>query len=72
MRGPGDFFGTRQHGLPEFRLANLYQDKDLLVLSRKAVDMVLAGELEVTPREWDWLEFGMEISLGVSPGHPGL
>ncbi|MGI6077024.1 MAG: ATP-dependent DNA helicase RecG [Fastidiosipilaceae bacterium] len=72
LRGPGDFFGTRQHGLPEFRLANLYQDKDLLVLSRKAVDMVLAGELEVTPREWDWLEFGMEISLGVSPGHPGL
>lgn len=30
LRGPGDFFGTRQHGLPALRLANLYSDRDLL------------------------------------------
>ena len=30
LRGPGDFFGTRQHGLPALRLANLYRDRELL------------------------------------------
>jgi ATP-dependent DNA helicase RecG len=30
LRGPGDVFGVRQHGLPEFRIANLYRDMDVL------------------------------------------
>ncbi len=30
IRGPGDFFGTRQHGLPAFKLADLTQELDLL------------------------------------------
>lgn len=30
LRGPGDFFGTRQHGLPEMKIANLYKDTDIL------------------------------------------
>lgn len=30
LRGPGDFFGTRQHGIPDFRIANLYEDTALL------------------------------------------
>ena len=30
LRGPGDFFGTKQHGLPVFRIANLYDDQELL------------------------------------------
>ena len=36
VRGPGDFFGTRQHGLPELKIANLYQDTEILKLSQKA------------------------------------
>ncbi len=36
LRGPGDFFGTRQHGLPEMRIANLFEDKDILKLSQEA------------------------------------
>jgi len=36
MRGPGEFLGTRQSGLPGFRLANLVRDLDLLQKARKA------------------------------------
>ena len=35
MRGPGEFFGTRQAGLPEFRVANLIRDRQLLELAKK-------------------------------------
>ena len=30
LRGSGDFFGTAQHGLPEFKIANLFQDTEQL------------------------------------------
>jgi ATP-dependent DNA helicase RecG len=35
LRGLGEFFGTRQHGLGELRLANLITDVELLQLARK-------------------------------------
>ncbi|MEO6924658.1 MAG: ATP-dependent DNA helicase RecG, partial [Bryocella sp.] len=35
QRGPGEFFGTRQAGLPNFRVANLVRDRDLLELARR-------------------------------------
>ena len=34
MRGPGEFFGTRQAGLPDFRVANLLRDRKLLELAK--------------------------------------
>jgi len=36
LRGPGDFFGTRQHGVPELKIANLYKDIDILKIVQKA------------------------------------
>lgn len=36
LRGPGDFFGTRQHGLPEMKIANLYKDAPVLKEVQKA------------------------------------
>ncbi|MGH7214043.1 MAG: helicase-related protein, partial [Tepidisphaeraceae bacterium] len=35
LRGPGEFFGTRQHGLPEFKLADLTNEMALLELARQ-------------------------------------
>ena len=36
LRGPGDFFGTRQHGIPDMKIANLYKDMDVLKQAQEA------------------------------------
>jgi ATP-dependent DNA helicase RecG len=52
QRGPGEFFGTRQAGLPDFRVANLIRDRQLLELAKKeAASFVLGPEPAVTEAE---------------------
>ncbi len=41
LRGPGDMFGIRQHGLPELKIANLYRDLDVLKEVQGAVAYML-------------------------------
>ena len=41
IRGPGEFFGTRQHGLPELKIANIVRDREILEVAKKeAFDLV--------------------------------
>ena len=52
LRGPGEFFGTRQAGLPNFRVANLIRDRQLLELAKREAAAVMAGpNSEVTQVE---------------------
>ncbi len=52
LRGPGEFFGTRQAGLPNFRVANLLRDRQLLELAKREAAAVVAGpNSEVTQIE---------------------
>ncbi|NLW23152.1 MAG: ATP-dependent DNA helicase RecG [Tissierellia bacterium] len=41
LRGPGEFFGTRQHGLPDLKIANLFTDMDILRLAQKKAREIL-------------------------------
>ncbi|HLZ40477.1 MAG TPA: ATP-dependent DNA helicase RecG [Candidatus Sulfotelmatobacter sp.] len=52
LRGPGEFFGTRQAGLPSFRVANIVRDAQLLELAKREAAAVLAGpNSEITSEE---------------------
>ena len=48
LRGPGEFFGTRQAGVPSFRVASLTRDRDLLeAASREAA--ALLDDSQISP-----------------------
>jgi ATP-dependent DNA helicase RecG len=52
LRGPGEFFGTRQAGMPSLRVANLIRDRKLLELAKREARAFLEeGNREVTPEE---------------------
>ena len=54
LRGPGEFFGTRQAGMPSFQVANLIRDRQLLEAAKREAAMVLAGpNSEITQAEID-------------------
>jgi ATP-dependent DNA helicase RecG len=52
LRGPGEFFGTRQAGLPDFRVANLVRDREMLELAKhEAAAFVASAGAEATETE---------------------
>lgn len=41
LRGPGEFFGVRQHGIPEFKIANIFADKMILEESSRVAKEII-------------------------------
>ncbi len=52
IRGPGEFFGTRQSGLPQFQAADLVQDRALLERCREAARRAVARGLGEAQLDW--------------------
>ena len=47
LRGSGDFFGTMQHGLPEFKIANLFEDMPILKLVQRIAMKILEDDTKL-------------------------
>jgi ATP-dependent DNA helicase RecG len=46
LRGPGEFFGTRQSGVPGLRIADIFRDGDILELARSEAQALIAAPAE--------------------------
>lgn len=44
LRGSGDFFGTMQHGLPEFKIANLFEDMPILKVVQNVSEKIISED----------------------------
>jgi len=51
LRGPGEMFSTRQHGLPDLKIANIVDDFDLLVMARKNAFELVSQDPMLTKAE---------------------
>lgn len=47
LRGPGDFFGNRQHGLPKLKIADMLEDIEVLKECRRCADEILAEDFNL-------------------------
>ena len=51
LRGPGDFLGSRQHGLPPMKIADLFADRDVLELAGKEAKYLLQNDPDLSKTE---------------------
>ena len=51
LRGSGDFFGTMQHGLPEFKIANLFEDMKILKVAQEVAIKILSKDPKLENKE---------------------
>jgi ATP-dependent DNA helicase RecG len=52
LRGPGEFFGTRQSGVPQFQVADLVRDRQLLTRCREAAEKTVQRGLSEAQLTW--------------------
>ena len=51
IRGPGEFFGTRQHGLPEMKIANIVEDSAILFKARDEAFQLVEKDAQLRQNE---------------------
>ena len=68
LRGPGDFFGSRQHGLPELHIADLGADMNVLKAAQEAAQRLLAEDPELAFPEKSRLKERAEELISLSGG----
>jgi ATP-dependent DNA helicase RecG len=69
LRGPGEFFGTRQAGIPSFRVANIIRDRQLLEAAKREAAFVISGpNTEISDQEIDRALREMRARWSVSYG----
>lgn len=67
LRGPGEFFGTRQAGLPSLRVANIVRDAELLELARReASDFLQSGSEDEQRRAFEYLRNNWQRRFGLA------
>ncbi len=59
LRGPGEVFGTRQSGLPEFRIANIARDQHLIEQSRKLLSRLFSAKDELN-KDFEEISYHLE------------
>lgn len=64
LRGPGDVFGVRQHGLPEFKIANLYRDMEILKDVQRAVQKIIDNDMLANDNEYGPLKKKLDSMFG--------
>lgn len=60
LRGPGEFFGTRQHGLPELKIANLFRHVSVLKTVQKEIDKIIQVDPDLTLNMYPSLKIKLE------------
>jgi ATP-dependent DNA helicase RecG len=64
IRGPGEFFGTRQHGLPEFKLADITSEMGLLEQAREDAIALLSEDPKLLDQIHQYLRSALRDQLG--------
>lgn len=56
IRGPGEFFGTRQHGLPELKVANIFKHMKILKLAQQEARYIIGNDFKLQKYENKYLK----------------
>ena len=68
LRGPGDFFGSRQHGLPELKIADMLSDTELLGQTQAVAKSILKEDFSLEKQEHRGLRGEVRLLLSTLRG----
>jgi len=72
LRGPGDILGKRQSGLPEFKYADLVEDREILEAARTFAANIIADDPNLSKPENRVLKYQIEQKFTSSENYYGI